>query len=156
LLSTRRASEDRLRLDRALNGEASDMLIEHVPVAALRRAGAFFTPGSLAEQLAQRVSESVKAGAQVLDPACGAGDLHLASARHLRVEASREATLDAWGQQLHGFDIHPEFITAAKARLVLLAVSRGARGRTLQPIDVRETFPYLQQGNFLRAHHGTL
>src|SRR5207245_299175 len=97
------------RLDRALNGEAADRLFASVPVEVLRRSGAFFTPAPLATQLADRVATQLASGRGVLDPACGAGDLLLACARKLPVTPDLASTLDAWGKQLHGCDIHPEF-----------------------------------------------
>jgi hypothetical protein len=142
------ASPDKPRLERALNGEAAQILAERVPVDVLRRAGAFFTPQALAEKLEARLASVVTSGGVVLDPACGAGDLLLVCARRLPIARSLEATVEAWGRQLHGFDIHSEFITATKARLILLAIARGARGRLLQ-VDVDDVFPNIRRGDFL-------
>src|SRR3546814_2304039 len=63
----------------------------------------------------------MSAGASVLDPACGAGDLLIACARSLPILPSLEETLQAWGKRLYGRDIHPELVEVAQYRLALLA-----------------------------------
>jgi SAM-dependent methyltransferase len=62
----------------------------------------------------------------VFDPACGAGDLLLPIARELAVGTTVSATLQSWNNRLFGCDLSHEFIEAARYRLMLTAVSRGA------------------------------
>jgi hypothetical protein len=143
------AVPDKPRLHRALNGEADDVLVERVPVEVLRRSGAFFTPITFAEKLASRVAGELHEGKSVLDPACGAGDLLLACGRKLPLAADLISTLDSWGERLHGFDIHEEFILATKARLVLLAVARGAPAGSSPTLRLESLFPNIRQGDFL-------
>ncbi len=140
---------DKPRLQRALNGEADDVLVERVPVEVLRRSGAFFTPITFAEKLASRVAGELHDGKSVLDPACGAGELLLACGRKLPLAADLASTLDSWGERLHGFDIHEEFVLATKARLVLLAVARGARADLSTTLRLESLFPNIRQGDFL-------
>ncbi len=51
----------------------------------------------------------------------------MAAARLLPVRRSLSQTLKLWSRHLAGFDIHREFVTAARLRLAILALSRGAR-----------------------------
>ena len=67
----------------------------------------------------------------VLDPACGMGDLLLAYAERLPIEATLEETLDAWGRQLAGIEKRADLAAVARARLVALA---RFRGRFVEPI----------------------
>src|SRR6266478_6672135 len=94
--SIRGAIADPPRVERALNGEAAEMLIRQVPVEVLRRSGAFFTPTDLAEKLVERIAGDLAAGKSVMDPACGAGDLLLACARRLEVDGDLTSTLRVW------------------------------------------------------------
>lgn len=60
------------------------------------------------------------------DPACGAADLLLPIAKRLDVKQTVSATLCSWNKRIFGCDLSHEFIEAARLRLMLLAVSRGA------------------------------
>ena len=106
-----------------LDGEAGRQLRSVVPIDDLRQVGAFFTGESLAAELLQQVPNSVDV---YVDPACGCGDLLLAASACLPVVPSLEATLRLWNQRIIGRDRIPEFIRAARARLALAAISRGA------------------------------
>jgi hypothetical protein len=75
--------------------------------------------------LAKRLLKQAQGGAKYCDPSCGAGDLLLSAARRFPVERTLRATLKAWGERLAGTDLHPEFVRAARARLVLLAREKG-------------------------------
>lgn len=54
-----------------------------------------------------------------------------------------------WGAQLGGCDIHPEFIRAAKLRLQLLAINRGATPDLWQ--NDRALFPHIRVGSFFNC-----
>ena len=58
-------------------------------------------------------------------------------------------TLEAWGRQLFGLDLYPEFIRAARARLVLAAALRGRWDATLGLTDIESWFPGIRVGNGL-------
>ena len=62
-----------------------------------------------------------------LDPACGAGDLLLPLAALLPVERTASRTLSNWNEHLFGRDLSAEFVRAARLRLLLLALTRGAK-----------------------------
>ncbi len=109
-----------------LDGEAGRRLRTVVPLEELRRLGAFFT----GETLARRVIDLVPVRrARYLDAACGCGDLLLGASRRLPVGGSLEDTLADWNRQLAGRDLIPEFVHAARVRLALAALVRGARPR---------------------------
>jgi hypothetical protein len=136
------------QLPRLLDGDPSRVLLGSTTSAQRRAMGAFFTPGSIAMQVVDAVSDH-----PVLDPACGAGDLLLAAARHLPVEASTDETLSAWGCAIHGIDVEEVFIRAARARLVLLAVSKTGLPSAAGS-NVSDQFPNLTVGDYL-SHTGS-
>jgi hypothetical protein len=106
-----------------LDGEAGRQLRSVVRIDDLRRIGAFFTGETLAAKLITHVPSSVSSYA---DPACGCGDLLLAASARLPVDPSLESTLRLWNECLVGRDLVPSFIRAARARLTLAAINRGA------------------------------
>ncbi|HEY6349556.1 MAG TPA: hypothetical protein VI636_09120 [Candidatus Angelobacter sp.] len=61
------------------------------------------------------------------DPACGAADLLIPIANKLSLKPALSETLQLWNEHIWGCDISPEFIEAARLRLVLLAVTRGRK-----------------------------
>lgn len=124
-LLTKDPSENREAIKKSLDGQAYGALRSLVPLQTLRSSGAFFTGHEIAEQLADRAKDEIKKGTPFFDPACGAGNLLLAAAKHLLLGPSLASTLTAWGEIIHGFDLHPEFIEATKLRLILLAKQRG-------------------------------
>jgi hypothetical protein len=107
-----------------LDGEAGRQLRSTVKIDDLRRIGAFFTGEALAAELVKQIPESASSYA---DPACGCGDLLLAASARLPVDPCLESTLRLWNERLSGRDLVPSFIRAARARLALAAISRGAR-----------------------------
>jgi len=134
-----------------LNGAASEALFDHVSSQAIKESGAFFT----GELLGRRTVESAAKELNKLpafDPACGAGDLLLRWAEYLPVQASLEDTIEHWGTLLYGFDLHPEFISATKRRLVLSAISRGAK-RARKTFRVDSAFPNIKRDDFLAIHN---
>jgi len=130
----------------ALDGEPSRELRRVISLAQRRRNGAFFTSSILARKAVSGVPAG--RGRVFFDPACGAGDLLLAAARLLPVRASLNETLNLWGQCLTGCDIHPEFVRATKARLVLLAKQMGVPSNG-QRADLRKVFPFIEVANAL-------
>src|SRR3546814_13351615 len=85
----------------------------------------------------RRAAVDRSAGASVLDPACGAGDLLIACARSLPILPSLEETLQAWGKRLYGRDIHPELVEVAQYRLALLARHCGSFSEALRSEERR-------------------
>lgn len=110
----------------ALDGGSSAALRRAVPIQKRRELGAYFTPSSLADEAVEFFRESIPKSAVFMDCACGAGDLLLAAARRLPVCNDLSNTLSSWAEQLIGFDLQSEFVRAAKLRLLLLAIERGA------------------------------
>lgn len=132
-----------------LDGQPGARLRDLIPLPVRRATGAFFTGATLAERVIAPYARTLSATSTVFDPACGVGDLLVACARHLPLGPDLAATIATWGGQLRGIDIHPEFVRAAKARLVLLARSRGVPiGTTLLP-PLDEAFPQLIVGDGL-------
>jgi hypothetical protein len=118
-----RALIDASELSAHLDGEAGRRLRDVVKIEDLRKIGAFFTGELLAKRLVDLVPQDRR---RFVDPACGCGDLLLAASTRLKVDPSLEATLVRWNRHLLGRDLVPAFVRAARARLVLAALSRGA------------------------------
>lgn len=110
-----------------LNGRAGVRCHQLIAETARQRLGAFFTPSDTALSLAALLTVRRWADTVVLDPACGAGDLLLPIARRLPIRTTASRTLMLWNEHLRGCDVSTEFVRAAKLRMVLLAVTRGAR-----------------------------
>ena len=108
----------------SLDGEPSRELRSAVALDDLRASGAFFTGQRLARRVVAGLWKKAKGQAVFFDPACGSGDLLLAVARKLPLCGTPQATVVSWGRLLAGCDVHPEFVRAAKLRLVLLALHR--------------------------------
>jgi len=135
---------DRDRIEMALNGEPGRELRRHYSLTNLRASGTFFTGSRLANELAARSMPWASENAIVCDPACGAGDLLVAAARHLPLGGDLEQTLSAWGGQLAGFDVQPLLVRATKVRLALLAISRGTKRGGKGRIDLDQLFPHVR------------
>jgi hypothetical protein len=132
----------------ALDGAASRALTKLVDRPARREAGAYFTSGIWKSRLLEVLPARV-AGAW-LDPACGAGDLLICVARRLPIRRTLAATLSEWALFLHGADLHPQFVEAAKLRLLALAASRHAACHPRSKpglIDFDSLFPNIQVGD---------
>lgn len=135
---------ERIIVGAALDGQPGGELRNVVPINVRREIGAFFTSASLAERVATPEIMTAPLDSIFVDPACGVGDLLVASARCLPVAHDLSATLAEWGDRLYGFDLCPEFIRAAKARLALLAIERGVPlGITPMP-PLARLFPNIQ------------
>lgn len=123
LAASRHAFIDPTELSVHLDGEAGRRLRGVVTIEELRELGAFFTGELLAKRLVDLVPHDRR---RYVDPACGCGDLLLAASKRLQVNSSLEKTLARWNRHLLGRDLVPAFVRAARARLVLAALSRGA------------------------------
>lgn len=110
------------KVEKALNGEASQELRNSIGVYTRRKFGAFFTGSVLSKKLLA-ICEAFD-GHNFHDPTCGMGDLLLAAARRLPLEKTLLDTACAWGDRLSGTDLHSEFIDGTKMRLFLLARER--------------------------------
>lgn len=143
----------------SLDGGCAQRLRELVPRLYRREVGAFFTPSiHRAEVLA--VLAKLPRG-PYLDPTCGAGDLLLAASSLLKVGPHPEATIRLWGAKLFGWDIHPEFVQAARLRLLLAALSRsrsrafkgleGINSQALSGIETIDAIARLQEQRFERT-----
>jgi N-6 DNA Methylase len=109
-------------LAQSLDGGCAQRLRELVPRPYRREVGAFFTPSVHRAEVASALADLPPG--PYLDPMCGAGDLLLAASRFLGEGPDLQATIEQWSARLFGWDIHPEFIRAAKLRLLLAAASR--------------------------------
>ena len=136
-------------LSDCLDGEASLILRQTVPLQERRKLGAFFSGSDLRRTALPREVRGPMEPESVLDPAVGAGDLLLEAARNLPAHSNPLVTLQRWGSLLHGRDKEPDFVRLAKARLVLLAVSRGSpRPRSLN-FRLDEALPEIRVGDGL-------
>jgi type I restriction-modification system DNA methylase subunit len=131
-------------IQRALDGEPSMELRRHYSLSELRSSGTFLTGSKLANQLAAQAVPEAAIDALFCDPACGAGDLLLATARYLPVLAHLDQTLAEWGKRLVGFDLQPLLVRATKMRLALLAISLGAKQRQKRLPDLDALFPHIR------------
>jgi len=112
--------------------DATSKLRSLVPIEYLRKAGSFFT----GDILANRAVELIEKPTEVLDPACGAGNLLTAFTKKLAVKETIDDTLKHWGRVLHGRDLYPQFVEATKIRIILEALNRGANcnGKSLDEL----------------------
>jgi hypothetical protein len=119
-----------------------------IPIEELRDAGSFFTGDDMAVDAADCFGNTISRKSFIIDPACGAGNLLIASSKKLPVfRSSLRKTLTVWGQCLAGFDLFPEFVDATKLRLILEAVSRGAVSDLRNIEDAKKLFPFIQEGD---------
>lgn len=110
----------------ALDGKPASELRRLTSIDQLRKAGAFFTGAALSEKLIAPIVPTLDARSIIADPACGAGDLLVACAKHLPLSKSGQRTLNVWGDQLVGRDLYKAFVDATKIRILLAALHRGA------------------------------
>lgn len=133
----------------ALDGGTSAALRRIVPILERREKGAFFTSSELARQGVEFFGGSIPDGSIFADIACGGGDLLIAIANLLPIDPDLGRTLNMWGQRLMGFDLEEQFVQAAKTRLVLKALDRGARPGATPIPEGKNLFPHIKQGNGL-------
>jgi hypothetical protein len=140
-----RAERDPGRIDAALDGGAARALRELVGIEERRSSGAFFTSSPMAECVLAPLVPTINDQSIVVDPACGAGDLLLYLALALPKFGGLAETLALWGRVFHGRDVHPEFVRAARRRLVLAALQAGP-GELPAPLDLRGLFTNVRTG----------
>lgn len=133
----------------ALDGEPGAALRGSIDLDTRKSTGAFFSGSDLSGVLADTFTEPLNEHSLILDPACGAGDLLLACSSRLPIAASLPETLEVWGRRLLGLDLYPEFIRAAKARLVLAAALRGQWTASSGLAATDSWFPGIRVGNGL-------
>ena len=93
----------------------------------MKTAGSFFTGQKLSTKLVQSIKETINEKSLILDPTCGTGNLLIEASRLLTIDRSLKSTLKKWGNQLAGHDTNPSFIDTTKLRIILEAISRGAK-----------------------------
>ncbi len=123
-----------------------------IPLNIRRTSGAFFTRKKLANRLI-RLLPSTNHITIYCDPACGAGDLLIAACRTFPVRPRLADTLRLWGDHIVGFDCNEEFILAAKARLILLAVQSCSSFAGTSSIEWQNTFPHLKRVDGSQSLH---
>ncbi len=143
-----------LPLSDLLDGQAGTNLRETVPLQARRARGAFFSSSGLRAAALAAWPTSIESASPFLDPAVGAGDLLIEVARHLPVEQDITLTLRKWAPLLHGRDVESAFVRLAKARLVLLAASRGAIAHGDGSAQLDDTLPGISVGDGLDLLNG--
>lgn len=132
----------------AVNGLACTQLEHLIDRTELKKSGAFFSSPELSSQVADELrSYSVRSRTTIIDPACGAGNLLIAAAKKLPLEATLSGTLNTWGTILAGFDIHEEFIQATHLRLALYACYRGAKFDISDNCPLSHFFPNIRKGD---------
>lgn len=142
----------KVELAAALDGQPGRQLRELYAIGDLRETGTYFTGSGLANRLVTVLADSLPGARRVVDPACGAGDLLVACARHLPLQVTIADTLEDWGQRLTGFDINSAFVEATRYRLALLALER----MRSSPQEIRKTlslekiFPNIQLRSGMR------
>ena len=132
-----------------LNGGPGEALRDTVDLATRKSTGAFFSGSDLSDELVSTFTKPITEDSRILDPACGSGDLLLACSRRLPIADSLADTLEAWGQQLYGLDLYPEFIRATRARLVLAAALRGRWNASPSLAATESWFPGIRVGDGL-------
>ena len=135
-------------LDAALDGQPSRELRKLYTTDALRNTGTYFTGSRLAHRLVNPFKAKLRRAEWVVDPACGAGDLLVACARHLPIHSDLSTTLRVWGMKLAGFDVNSAFVDATRYRLALLALRRSkiANGSFDKSV-LFGLFPHIRSGS---------
>jgi hypothetical protein len=134
-------------VDAALDGQPTKELFKMVSIQQIKRAGAYFTDKRLSNKLAHLILPELQRGSVILDPACGVGNLLLACSDHLPTSKGHVQTLKKWGKQLYGYDVHTEFVQAAKLRLILAALRRSQPDQSELVMDYEHLFPGLKLGD---------
>jgi N-6 DNA Methylase len=135
------ASARRAEVASALDGQPGRQLRKLYSATELRGTGTYFTGSKLANRLVFSLARMLPNVSQIVDPACGAGDLLVACARHLPIQRSARETMRAWGARLFGFDINSAFVGATRCRLALLAMERTQAAAPMRrELSLRETF----------------
>ncbi|OGU17871.1 MAG: hypothetical protein A2076_15180 [Geobacteraceae bacterium GWC2_53_11] len=121
-----------------------------VPIETLREMGAFFTSHELAERLALTLEKELRDGAEVIDIACGTGDLLAACAKYLPAGKNLDETISIWATKLFGVDLDSAFVRTAQSRLLLLAI-KYATNNVASCLDLTNAFSGICVGNALKS-----
>lgn len=149
LTSPQSLFENQQIIDNILNGEPSNRLRELISVEEQRKSGAFFTPIDLAMSVSDLIKDTLTDESVISDIACGVGDLLLACLFPITPSPSASQLISDWSRRVCGHDIHKEFITTAKLRLLFHALKQASE-IDLGPIDsIEHLFPKLKLGNGL-------
>lgn len=140
------ADARKAELASALDGQPGRQLRELYTIGDLRETGTYFTGSGLANRLVTALADRLPGANRVVDPACGAGDLLVACARHLPLQATIGETLREWGERLTGFDINSAFVETTRYRLALLALERTQSSPREIPktLSLEKVFPNVQ------------
>ncbi len=103
----------------ALDGEPANALRKLIPLQKQRASGAFFTGSDLSKFALQSFVKTFSEQSVILDPACGVGDLLISCALSLPRNEDISQTLKYWEERFIGRELHQEFVSATKARLIL-------------------------------------
>lgn len=136
-------------VEAALDGQPSAELRRRVSLGRLRATGAFFTGSALAQRAIATGSLQLTPDAIIFDPACGAGDLLVALAAHLRCSSDLQSTLNDWGSRVLARDLQPDFVRATKLRLALAAIRRQSPTYAFRLPNVDQLFPKVGHGSSL-------
>lgn len=137
-------------LPSVLNGKTSSALHQLISTKIRKNAGIFFTGTSLSDKVVYKIKTLLTNGAKVIDPACGAGNLLIACAKHLPKGKNFGDTVRIWSNSIRGCDLHYEFIRAARLRLALLAASYHQSSiSTNEILNYQNAFCGIQIGDYL-------
>lgn len=128
----------------ALDGQPGRELRRRYSGNLLRATGTFFTGSELAQKLVDSIDFTNLELHLIIDPACGAGDLLVACARHLPIKETVSDTLRLWGEQLFGYDINRAFVESARVRLAILAARRCEEDRDSTSLDLELLLPNIK------------
>jgi hypothetical protein len=138
------------RVDVLLNGANARAVTAFLESSFRKSNGVFFTCESLSAKVADKIKPELQAGASVLDPACGSGDLLLACSKYMPRKKSLTETINYWSSRFHGVDLYPDFVRSAKARLAL-AAAHGANSKKRSGL-CSNTFSRLIAQDFLKSN----
>ncbi len=144
------SNEAQTSIAAALDGECSKELRNTVSLEVRRKDGVFFTGSSLSEIAIQNKLNRIQPNSIFYDPACGAGDLLISIAKVLPIEQTLEKTLISWGKKLVGRDLNPIFVNAARSRIALIAIQRGAKAKNQKRLRLKELLPNIKTGDGLK------
>jgi hypothetical protein len=149
-LATEPSEESLSRIEAALDGQPAAHLRGLIPISKLRSEGAFFTGSRLSAWALQLWSDSIWGDTFFYDPACGAGDLLLACAQEYVRKTSLSEPAIALAHRFMGRDVHPEFVSATRARLALTLLRAGAQ--VAPSMDLVRTFSQVRVGSGTEAY----
>ena len=138
-------SQNAARITAALDGQPGRELRQRYKSDLLRATGTFFTGSDLAGRMTKQIRfPNCKLTPFIIDPACGAGDLLVATAKGLPTLGTVAKTIELWGQQLAGFDVNRSFVETTKVRLAMLAVQRLGTTPDTSSLDLDALFPHIK------------